>query len=116
MAEQHIGRTGTITITSDSYGWGSISGPATPPEDPSKWHSTLVDAPWICKRYDWTNDDLNASVSTRGGRYSFPASCKQTPVAGTALRSGYTKHEWKLEALLEWEGRIRALAAKLPKK
>jgi hypothetical protein len=112
MAETRIeGRHGT-TIISEGYGITAYSGPPTPADDPSRWHSELIDEKGLYKRYDWTHEDVMAAK----GRFGFPGSCRQTPIAGTMLRSGYTRHEWRLDAVVEWEDQIRTLAAKLPKK
>jgi hypothetical protein len=43
MAEQRIvGRDGTVTILSDSYGESAFIGPPNPAENPSKWVATKL--------------------------------------------------------------------------
>jgi hypothetical protein len=120
MAEKHIeGRDGVVTVITEGYGYGTIErGLPTPVEDPSQWRKSLWTDEDICKRYNWTQADLHAALSSEqgGGRYAFPRPDRSgLKLSARNFWTPRNVREWREEKILDWEANIRALAAKLPK-
>ena len=106
MSEQRIpGRNGTATIVGTSYSvFGEIAGLPEPTEDPSKWRSPEFNYSGVFKRYGLNSDAEYDRLRADG----FPAPDKSG--------RGPASLRWRAEKVLEWEARIRGIAARLPKR
>ena len=91
----------TTTITSDSYGYGSIvTGTLDRPERPRKAVAWL-DRPAVQTRFDWTDADFEAALGLPEP-IKFPSASKQPQ-----LRPWRFTWVWSDAALDTWEATVR---------
>lgn len=115
MAEQQIvGRDGSVSVISEGYGFGSVSvGPPERPDDPTRWHSPRVDEEALCKRYGMSAEAFRALQGDHPLAFPKAASTRERRAFGAW--TGKTIREYDERRVTEWEHRIRALAAQLPR-
>ena len=116
MAEtQIVGRTGTISIVSDSFApFGErIVGLPEPADDPGRWHPKMLSQSDLKKRYGASDEELLEL---------WPLSCGFPKPTRTATRTFVASwrveqiREWSTEKIDEWEAGIRKVSARLPKR
>ena len=111
--ERIVGRDGTVTIVSDSYApFGELPVAPTRAEDPAAWHPQRMTEKAVCGRYGATVDDLIAWQEA----YGFPKPSKNVLRTVCGSWSLDRVREWDIPDLDAFDARIRAMAARLPRR
>jgi hypothetical protein len=92
---------GSVTIISDSYGESVVRGPASRPEDPSRWKITWLREPET-KQLCGLND---AQFETARAYLGFP----EPRIVQTTDWFPKRFAEWKEDNVRTWLGRMRSL-------
>jgi len=115
--EQIVGRDGTVTVVSDSYGWGSIStGGPTRQEDSTQYEPRTLSEDEVCRRYKATKEELRLWMAEGQGNLSFPRPHTQSGKGywtNLGRRFRPSKFFWPEAALDLFDDRIREVYARL---